>query len=103
MEEKRKSGRFPDDARGRAVRLVRERNATQCLAVGGAVVGGGQDRLHVRDAATVDPEGRDRLGDAPQRDHRHGTSGGETRRDVQKLRQANEIPKNASAFFAQAP
>jgi len=70
--------------------------------VGSNLVGGGQDRQHGRDAASWV---RQHQRDTGQRD---GATTAEKERikqlerEVRELRQANEILRKASAYFAQA-
>ena len=70
--------------------------------MGGAVVDCGEDRLHGRDAAPLGPAGGTR------RRTRAGVTSDERarlkalERENRELRQANEILRKASAYFAQA-
>ena len=60
----------------------------------------GEDRLYGGDAARLGPAGRARSGQAARPDDRERIKALE--REVRELRQANEILRKASAYFAQA-
>jgi len=100
MEKQRKTGRFPDEVRERAVRLVRESKGSHpsrwaaLVSVSGKI-GCTAETLRrwvqeaddgVRPGVTTDTAARVK----------------ELEREVRELRQANEILKKASAYFAQA-
>ena len=72
------------------------------LAMGGDRVDCGEDRLHGRDAARLGAPGRARQGlrAGPTTDERERIKALE--RENRELRQANEILRKASAYFAQA-
>ena len=102
MEKQRKTGRFPGEVRERAVRLVRESEGSHpsrwaaLVSVSGKI-GCTAETLRrwvqeaeiddgVRPGVTTDVAARVK----------------ELEREVRELRQANEILKKASAYFAQA-
>ncbi len=70
--------------------------------MGGVGVGVGQDRLHGRDASTLGPEVEIDSGVRPGVTADTAARMKELEREVRELRQANEILKKASAYFAQA-
>ena len=96
------SQRFSPEVRERAVRMVLRAPRRARLAVGGDRVDRGQDRLHGGDAAQLGAPGRARPGQAagPTTDERERIKALE--RENRELRQANEILRKASAYFAQA-
>ena len=61
-----------------------------------------QDRLHVRDAARLGAASRARPGGAGWSHHRGPRARPRLERENRELRQANEILRKASAYFAQA-
>ena len=102
MEKHRKSGKFPAELRERAVRLVRESEASHAsrwaalVSVSGKI-GCTAETLRrwvqeaevddgVRPGVTTDMAARVKA----------------LEREIRELRQANEILKKASAYFAQA-
>ena len=71
--------------------------------MGGDRLDRGEDRLHGRDAAGLGPTGRSATrvcAPVRRRDERERIKALE--REVRELRQANEILRKASAYFAQA-
>ena len=102
MEKQRKTGRFPGEVRERAVRLVRESEGSHpsrwaaLVSVSGKIgctaetlrrwVREAEIDSGVRPGVTTDTAARMK----------------ELEREVRELRQANEILKKASAYFAQA-
>ncbi len=102
MENQRKSGKFPDEVRERAVRLVRESEGSHAsrwaalVSVSGKIGCTAETlRRWVREAEIV---ANVRPGVATDTAARMK----ELEREVRELRQANEILKKASAYFAQA-
>jgi transposase-like protein len=102
MENQRKSGKFPDEVRERAVRLVRESEGSHAsrwaalVSVSGKIGCTAETlRRWVREAEIV---ANVRPGVATDMAARMK----ELEREVRELRQANEILKKASAYFAQA-
>ena len=61
-----------------------------------------QDRLHGADASGVGEEGGGRQRQASWRSDRYGGEAEALERENRELRQANEILRKASAYFAQA-
>ena len=102
MEKLRKSGKFPDEVRERAMRLVRESEGSHAsrwaalVSVSGKIGCTAETlRRWVREAEIV---ANVRPGVATDMAARMK----ELEREVRELRQANEILKKASAYFAQA-
>ena len=102
MEKQRKSGKFPDEVRERAVRLVRESEGSHpsrwaaLVSVSGKIGCTAETlRRWVQEAEVDDGV---RPGVTTDMDARVK----ELEREVRELRQANEILKKASAYFAQA-
>jgi transposase len=62
----------------------------------------GQDRLHGTNAQRVDEEGRRRQRAQARPDDGHGSQDEGAGARNRELRQANEILRKASAYFAQA-
>ena len=97
------TNKFSPEVRARAVRMVFDHERRACLALGGDHFDRGQDRLHGADAnewvkkAEVDSGVR---AGVPTDDGRAKLKALE--RENRELRQANEILRKASAYFAQA-
>ena len=70
--------------------------------MGGDRVGFVEDRLHGADAERMDQEERGRQRRAGRRSNRGGGELKALERENRELRQANEILRKASAYFAQA-
>ena len=70
--------------------------------MGGDQLDRGQDRLHGRDAAELGPAGRAGPGPAAGSTTEDGVKIKALERENRELRQANEILRKASAYFAQA-
>ena len=70
--------------------------------MGGDFVDRRQDRLHGGDVATLGSAGRARPGQPGRADDRRGERLKALERENRELRQANEILRKASAYFAQA-
>src|SRR5688572_10587306 len=102
MTNHKATPRFSAEVRERAVRIVLEHRAEHTSPVGGDRLDRGQDRLHGADPVELGSAGRARPGPAfrHERDERERIKALE--RENRELRQANEILRKASAYFAQA-
>ena len=91
------------EVRARAVRMVFEHQAEHAVAVGGDQLDRRQDRLHGRRRCAVG-FGRPSAtkGSGPGRRRRSSERIKALERENRELRQANEILRKASAYFAQA-
>ena len=70
--------------------------------MGGDRLDRGEDRLHGGDAAQMGAAGGARSGPASRSDEREQARIKALEREIRELRQANEILRKASAYFAQA-
>ena len=103
MMTKTTSKRYSPEVRERAVRMVLEHQGEHSLAVGGDIVDCGEDRLFA---------GETLRNWVRQAERDQGVRAGQTseerdrikalERENRELRQANEILRKASAYFAQA-
>jgi transposase len=99
MESMGRPRSYPDEFRGRAVRLVREWRAERGMSDGGVTAVAAQLGLH-RETLR-----RWVLEHESARNDQRGSSGGERsriaelERENKELRRANEILKTAAAFF----
>ena len=102
MEKQRKSVKFPDEVRERAVRLVRESEASHASRWAALVSVSGKIGCTAETLRRWVREAEIDAGVHPGVTTDMATRVKELEREVRELRQANEILKKASAYFAQA-
>ena len=92
---------YSPEVRARAVRMVFDHQGEHARK-GGDQLDRRQDRLRARDSAPLGSPGRARSGPARRPDHGRARAIRALEREVRELRQANEILRKASAYFAMA-
>ena len=102
MEQQRKSGKFPDEVRDRAVRLVRESEGSHASQWAALVSVSGKIGCTAETLRRWVREAEIDAGVRPGVTSDMSARVKDLEREVRELRQANEILKKASAYFAQA-
>ena len=102
MEKQRKRGKFPAEVRERAVRLVRESAGSHASQWAALVSVSGKIGCTAETLRCWVREAEIDAGVRPGVTTDTATRVKELEREVRELRQANEILKKASAYFAQA-
>jgi transposase len=102
MEKQRKRGKFPEEVRERAVRLVRESEGGHASQWAALVSVSGKIGCTAETLRRWVRESEIDAGVRPGVTSDMSARVKELEREVRELRQANEILKKASAYFAQA-